>query len=189
MNEIDNKLEEADELERSMKEINTLARSFSKTLTQGLASAVTSGRDLKSVFADIALSLSQRALTQAFSGLQESFGQIASSAAGSFLPFAKGGVINGGDVVPFAAGGVVSTPTFFPMSGGQTGVMGEAGSEAIMPLTRGADGRLGVAASGQANAPSIVVNVATQDAASFKRSQTHVSSVIARAVGRGQRGL
>jgi len=60
----------------------------------------------------------------------------------------QGGVFHGGEVVPFAAGGVVDRPTYFPLSGGRTGLMGEAGAEAILPLRRGADGRLGVAATG-----------------------------------------
>jgi len=49
---------------------------------------------------------------------------------------------------PFADGGVVSRPTEFPMMGGGTGLMGEAGPEAIMPLKRGKDGKLGVQADG-----------------------------------------
>jgi len=63
---------------------------------------------------------------------------------GSVKAFAKGGVLHGQSVVPFADGGLVSSPTMFPMSGGQTGIMGEAGPEAIMPLKRTKDGRLGV---------------------------------------------
>lgn len=55
--------------------------------------------------------------------------------------------------VAFAKGGaftntVVNTPTPFSFGGGQLGVMGEAGPEAIMPLTRGSDGSLGVRAIG-----------------------------------------
>lgn len=58
--------------------------------------------------------------------------------------YANGAAFRHGNVVPFAKGDVFSTPTFFPMSGGRTGVMGEDGDEAIMPLRRGSDGRLGV---------------------------------------------
>jgi len=47
----------------------------------------------------------------------------------------------------FASGGVVNSPTMFPMKG-RMGLMGEAGPEAIMPLTRTADGKLGVRAEG-----------------------------------------
>ena len=66
----------------------------------------------------------------------------------SFFGFADGGAFSGGNVVPFADGGVVTGPTMFGMSGGRTGLMGEAGPEAIMPLKRGADGSLGVKVSG-----------------------------------------
>ena len=67
---------------------------------------------------------------------------------GSGFTFAKGGAFRAGNVIPFASGGMVSSPTVFPMSRGRTGLMGEAGPEAIMPLRRGSDGRLGVQATG-----------------------------------------
>ena len=63
--------------------------------------------------------------------------------------FAQGAAFEGGTVVPFAAGGVVTRPTLFPLAGGRAGLMGEAGPEAILPLHRTADGRLGVAAAGE----------------------------------------
>jgi phage-related minor tail protein len=56
--------------------------------------------------------------------------------------------MGGPNVIPFARGGVVGSPTVFPMAGGRTGLMGEAGPEAIMPLKRGKDGKLGVQAQG-----------------------------------------
>ncbi|MGY6645878.1 MAG: phage tail tape measure protein [Salinarimonas sp.] len=105
---------------------------------------------------------------------------------GGAQAFADGGVIAGGRVMPFAQGGVVATPTYFPMRGG-TGLMGEAGPEAIMPLARGPDGRLGVAAGGRERPVSVTVNIATPDAASFRRSESQVSATLARAVARGRR--
>ena len=67
----------------------------------------------------------------------------------SFLGFADGGAFSGGSQIQaYADGGVVGGPTFFPMSGGKTGLMGEAGPEAIMPLKRGANGKLGVQMEG-----------------------------------------
>ena len=69
------------------------------------------------------------------------------SALFSLLGFAMGGAFAGGKVVPFASGGLVNGPTLFPMAGG-LGLMGEAGPEAIVPLRRGRDGRLGVAGGG-----------------------------------------
>jgi len=58
--------------------------------------------------------------------------------------FADGGVVNNAQPIKmFADGGVVNEPTAFSHDGG-TGIMGEAGPEAIMPLARGLDGKLGV---------------------------------------------
>jgi phage-related minor tail protein len=85
---------------------------------------------------------------------------------------------------PFAHGGVVNSPVLFPLRGG-TGLMGEAGPEAIMPLSRGSDGRLGVRMGGRA--ASVTVNIATPDAQSFRQSQSQVAAMIARAVERGGR--
>ncbi|MEO0831533.1 MAG: phage tail tape measure protein, partial [Pseudomonadota bacterium] len=92
-----------------------------------------------------------------------------------------------GRVVPFARGGVVTGPVTFPMRGG-TGLMGEAGPEAIMPLTRGADGSLGVRAAGGGGRPvQVVMNITSPDAESFRRSKTQVAAQMQRALGRGQR--
>jgi lambda family phage tail tape measure protein len=72
------------------------------------------------------------------------------------LPFANGGAFSSGSQIQaYADGGVVGGPTMFPMSGGKTGLMGEAGPEAIMPLKRGKNGKLGVETSGSG---SVVVN-------------------------------
>jgi hypothetical protein len=68
--------------------------------------------------------------------------------SGALVTNANGNAFSNGNVVPFANGGVVGSPTTFPMAGGKTGLMGEAGPEAIMPLKRGKDGKLGVAADG-----------------------------------------
>lgn len=77
------------------------------------------------------------------------------------LPFfANGGVFSSGRLVPLASGGVVSGPTIFPLAGGKTGMMGEAGPEAVMPLTRSSDGKLGVRAGGQGGSGEIrIINV------------------------------
>ena len=75
------------------------------------------------------------------------------------IPFADGGVISGGsEVKAYANGGVVGGPTTFPMAGGKTGLMGEAGPEAIMPLKRGANGKLGVQVEGGGGGDVININ-------------------------------
>lgn len=69
---------------------------------------------------------------------------------------ANGNIFAANGVVPFAQGGIVNRPTLFPFAKG-TGLMGEAGPEAIIPLKRGTDGRLGVAGGG--GTTNVVVNV------------------------------
>ncbi len=93
-----------------------------------------------------------------------------------------------GAIKPFATGGVIGTPTYFPLSNGGVGLAGEAGPEAILPLSRGSDGRLGVAASGGATT-NVTIHIATPDADSFRRSEAYLAGQIARAVARGQRSL
>jgi phage-related minor tail protein len=129
-----------------------------------------------------------------FSGLFKGIGSIFSSLFGggggvaSASPFAKGGVFSRGMVMPFAQGGVVGAPTYFPLGRG-LGVMGERGAEAVMPLARGPDGKLGVRSGGGGRSAPITVNIATPDAESFRRSEAQISAALARAVARGQRGM
>ncbi|MDE2246443.1 MAG: phage tail tape measure protein, partial [Xanthomonadaceae bacterium] len=99
-----------------------------------------------------------------------SYGQGQSGWVGAALSMfggahAYGNVFNGGALIPHANGGVIGNPTLFPMSGGRTGLMGEAGPEAIMPLVRASTGHLGVRAvggGGGALAVRIVNNIDPQ---------------------------
>lgn len=86
-----------------------------------------------------------------------SFGSIM---AGVNKYSANGNVFAANGIVPYAMGGIVNRPTYFPFANGGsigTGLMGEAGPEAIIPLQRGANGKLGVAGGG--GTTNIVVNV------------------------------
>lgn len=74
--------------------------------------------------------------------------------------FADGGAFSGGSQIQaYADGGVVGSPTYFGMSGGKTGLMGEAGPEAILPLKRGANGKLGVQMEGNGGGVTINQNI------------------------------
>lgn len=115
-----------------------------------------------------------------------SLAQGINALAGGLLPFAAGAGFAQGRVMPFAAGGVVTAPTAFPLRGA-TGLMGEAGPEAILPLRRGADGRLGVAAGGSGRAVNVTMHVTTPDAAGFARSRGQIAAELGRALARGER--
>lgn len=76
------------------------------------------------------------------------------------LGFANGGAFSAGrQIQAYANGGVVGGPTYFPMAGGKTGLMGEAGPEAIMPLKRGRGGKLGVSVEGASGSVNVVNNI------------------------------
>ena len=178
---IDRMSHEAEGLRTQMQDIDRLAESAGSRLVTAFASAAVQGKSLSDVMKGLALSLSRMALSQALRPL----GQMLGGLAGNLIPNAAGNIVAGGRIMPFADGGIVNSPTLFPMRGGNTGLMGEAGPEAIMPLARGADGKLGVRGGGV----NVTVNIATQDEPSFTRAQSQVAALIARAVARGQRNL
>lgn len=169
----------------SLGDLTKLSQSFGGALATAFKGAAVQGKALDDVLRSVASRLATSALDRAFSAL----GTSLIGGLGQAMGFSAGGVIAGGRVVPFAAGGVVATPSYFPLAGGRTGLMGEAGPEAILPLARGGDGRLGVAASGGAAPVHVTFNVTTPDVAGFRRSEGQMQAMLARAVGRGRRGL
>jgi len=113
----------------------------------------------------------QQAATSLAGGLKNVLG-VAVTAIGGFLTSAKGNVFDMGEVVPFAKGGVVAKQVMFPMGRG-FGTMGEAGPEAVMPLTRTATGELGVRADVRGDDEAQAVNnyfvINSPDAEGFDR--------------------
>jgi lambda family phage tail tape measure protein len=190
--------------EKQLDDMTALARKFGQSLTDAFAKGATSGKGLDDILQSIGkslvnfgASLALKPLQQAITGGLETLlsdlvpgSSSGSSGAGlgELLKSANGNVFSAGRVRAFANGGVVAAPTFFPMANG-LGLMGEAGPEAVMPLARGPDGRLGVRAGGNARPVNVSVNIATNDAESFRRSEAQVSAALARAVARGQRAL
>ncbi len=154
------------------------ASSFSTAITGAFRAAVVGGRRFETVLNALSLKLAGIALDQALQPISNVIGNAIGSAFTG---------IGGGPLKPFARGGIVGGPTVFPIRGG-LGVAGEAGAEAVLPLARGSDGRLGVAGGG--GQPMIVnFHVTSPDASSFTRSEAQVTAMLARAVGRGRRGL
>jgi phage-related minor tail protein len=172
--------------QNTLRDLGRQTQSFSGAVTSALKQAILGGQELKSVLNSLALKLSGMALDRALSPLSNLIGTGIGSVFGAF-GLAKGGVVGGNGLRGFARGGVVGGPTLFPLGNG-LGLMGEAGAEAVLPLARGRDGRLGVRS--EAAVPiSVVFNITTPDADSFRKSEAQVSAMLARAVGRGRRGL
>lgn len=179
--------------DKEMERIGKQAESMGNMVASAMEEALKGGKELEQVFKGLALDLSTSFFKSGIAPLQKLVSGQVENIAGSLLQslFAvtQPGLAAAGGLTPFAKGGVVGGPTVFPMQSGM-GLMGEAGAEAILPLARGADGRLGVQTNGSPQAPvSVVMNISTPDAQSFAKSQNQIAIKLARAVGRGRRGL
>jgi len=172
------------------REVRTLSNGISRGLRGAFDGLLFDGMKLSDALREVGQSMLKAAYTSAVNPVTRQLGTLAGAGIEALvsgaMPFADGAAFTQGRVLPFARGGVVSGPVHFPMRGA-TGLMGEAGPEAIMPLTRGSDGRLGVEARGGGRAVNVVVNVTTPDAAGFQRSQGQIASQMSRALGRAQR--
>ena len=137
-------LEEQKELQKEV------ADTIANEMGNALMSMVDGTKSVKDAFRDMANDIIKelyriyvvKQITGMISGGIDSFMGFNASAS------ANGNVFSNGNLVPYADGGVVGGPTYFPMNDGRTGLMGEAGPEAIMPLKRGKNGKLGVQAEG-----------------------------------------
>lgn len=181
-----------DDALRNLTALEEKAASFGQTMTNALKSSIIEGKDFSTILKELALSMSTKALNQSLLPVENMMSNAIDGLMGAILPAASG---FNQQVTAFAKGGIVGGPTYFPMtnsgSAAPFGLMGEDGEEAILPLARGADGSLGVVSNGgQGNSPTnITFNVSSPDVQGFSKSQTQISAMLARAVGRGQRGL
>jgi len=172
------------------REVNTLSSGIGGGLRRAFDGLVFDGVKLSDALRGVARTMADTIYGVAMKPVQNALGgalaQGLNGLLGGLMPFEKGGAFAQGRVMPFAKGGVVAQATAFPMRGA-TGLMGEAGPEAIMPLARGADGRLGVQAAGSARPVTVVMNITTPDVQGFQRSQTQIAAQAQRMLARGQR--
>ncbi|MEX3015897.1 phage tail tape measure protein [Gymnodinialimonas hymeniacidonis] len=172
------------------REVNSMSRAIGGGLRRAFDGVVFDGMRLSDALRSVATSMVDAAYNTAMRPVQNALGSAISNGMNGLLsgimPFEKGGAISQGRVMPFARGGIVNGPTTFPMRGG-TGLMGEAGPEAIMPLRRGPDGKLGVASAGGGGNVSVTMNITTPDVQGFRRSSSQVAAEMQRALARGQR--
>ncbi|MEM9795799.1 MAG: phage tail tape measure protein [Pseudomonadota bacterium] len=175
------------QMRRTDADVKGLSRSFGTSLKKAFDGVAFDGLKLSDALKGLASSMLNATYNAATKPVTDAIGSAVAGGLGGLLPFEKGGSFSQGRVMPFARGGVVERATLFPMRSG-TGLMGEAGPEAIMPLTRGPDGRLGVATHGGRGSPiSVNLNISTPDVQSFRRSKTQLAAEMSRALSRGSR--
>lgn len=166
----------------------TLERGMSRGLRRAFDGLIFDGMKLSEALETVAQTMINTAYNAAIKPVTSHFGGLLAKSVGGLMeglfPFENGAAFSQGRVVPFASGGVVSGPTMFPIRGAR-GLMGEAGPEAIVPLARGPDGKLGV--RGQGGGPTIVMNITTPDVQSFNRSRSQIAAQMSRALGRSDR--
>jgi hypothetical protein len=182
------------ELSKEIERLNVaqgLGNEFAQGFVDASRAVITGADSMSDAFKNLGRRLSEAAveallIQPLIQGLAGSAGGGTGFAGlfGGLFANANGNVFSNGSIVPMANGSVVNSPTFFPMSGGRTGLMGEAGAEAVMPLARGADGKLGVRAQGQTSKPiSVTMNVnGATDADSFRRSERQILSRLQKAL-------
>ena len=152
--------------------LDQVSMRFGQTITNSFVKASLEGKNFETVLQ----SIGNKLLAIAEKNMAPQLGSLISSSLS--------GLTNG--LTSFANGGIVSAPRMFQQSDGTAALAGEAGPEAILPLQRGPDGKLGLKAE-----RSLVVNVSitTPDVEGFARSEQQVAAAIARAVSRGRRSL
>jgi hypothetical protein len=171
------------------RDVATLEKGLSRGLRRAFDGVVFDGIKLSDALSSVARSMVNTTYNAAMKPVTDHFGGLISNGVGSLvqgiLPFANGAPFSQGKVMPFAQGGIVNSATAFAMRGGM-GVMGEAGPEAIMPLARGPDGKLGVKGGG-GGGTTVVMNISTPDVQGFQRSQSQIAAQMSRVLNSGNR--
>jgi hypothetical protein len=160
-------LDKQDQIRKNLLDLsNTIASSFSDSFMSIVDGTATVKEAFRAMALDIVKHLfkvlvMQQAINAIGGAMSGSSNATIAKIGGGLESYkaADGAAFSGGNVIPFASGGVVGSPTNFAMSGGRTGLMGEAGPEAIMPLKRGPDGKLGVSTTSNSQSVTVVQNI------------------------------
>lgn len=169
---------EFEKTEDELKRLKELADGVGAAMADGLGNAIKEGNSLRSILSGIAKSFADIALKAALKPVGGMFSDLVQGILTSSNPALP-------KVQAFAKGGVINRPTFFPNSGG-IGLAGEAGAEAILPLSRNSSGQLGVASNAAAPV-HISMTVNATDAQSFQHAEAEIGASLLGAVRRGQR--
>jgi phage-related minor tail protein len=155
------------DMEDNLKRVESMSKGIGNAFAKSFDDAILEGKKFKDVMIGL-LNDIQKAIFQSL--VSQRLGDaIADGISGFFKPTGAGttktvsvtpskhgNAFANGSVIPFASGGIIGGPMMFPMAGGKSGLAGEAGKEAILPLTRTPSGDLGVKADA---ANRTIVNV------------------------------
>lgn len=163
---------------KTAQDVGSQVKSFTSSMMKGMEDALvnfvkTGKMNFKDLANSIISDLIRIAIQKSITG---PLGDALGSGISSLFGQANGGAWSNG-VQMFANGGVVSSPTMFGMAGGGLGVMGEAGPEAVMPLSRTSNGRLGVDVVGGlkgATSPNVTILIENKSGGEVKQGSTNV---------------
>ena len=147
-----------------------LGQQFGRSLSSAFVGLTLQGKGFGEVLGSLALSLSRLALGAAFKPLETALGTALQSLLAAPAPF---------------SGSSIAAPAAFPLSAG----LPVAGGVGAASPTSVSSADLRSQSHPTAAGPTVVLHVTTPDAESFRRSETQISALLARAVGQGQRNL
>jgi len=167
---------------------DSIEQSINSGLVDGMVDAFRTGADnIGEIMANMVDAISRAILSAVIemTVIQGIVRPILGGIGGGLVPSRWGNVFRHGYVQPHAMGGVVSRPSTFSMGGGRFGSVAEDAPEAIMPLQRSRDGRLGVAAGGGGGMNVTQhFNFPGANPDSFRRSERQVAATARRTLGR-----
>lgn len=181
----------ADDVARQGDAVGSTFQRIGRWFVDLQSGATTVGETVSRTLSNLSRQMGQAAfqdLTRLATGaLGQVGGGLLSGVLGAVLGFAEGGVFDAGRLQKFANGGIVQGATAFAMGRG-LGVMGEAGPEAIMPLTRGRNGKLGVQAAGGSS--SVMIALAPGlEASILRQARGQAIQIVQAGNAAQQRGL
>ncbi len=163
-----------EDLKSKWDKVHAVSNGFATAFASSFEEVITQTKTLKDALIGLAQQLEKIALQALVTkpleqGLSKAFSSILGGLSG-----AAGGAA-GGEATPaiaHASGDIFGSPTFFS-SGGRQHVMGESGPEAVMPLQRGSDGKLGVRGG---NTTNVTMNVYANDVNGFRASSRQIAA-------------
>jgi hypothetical protein len=142
----------ADKQKKSLYDLNELTTKWVQDLQSGLVDAIMEGESFGDTLKSVGKEMEKIALKMILFGNNGTSGILGGALSwfGKLFTNSKGNAFGPSGLMQYANGGLVTQPTLFAFGNGGSnlGIMGEAGTEAVMPLKRNSSGQLGVVNSG-----------------------------------------